>query len=82
MAHAWQLQQAKNHFGEIVEEALDKGPQFITHHGNPMVVVMSMTAYRKLVKPKESLLDFFQQSPLAQVPLDLERQITNTLVRN
>jgi len=36
----WQLQDAKNRLSELVNRALSEGPQIITRHGAPTVVVM------------------------------------------
>ncbi|MER5999993.1 type II toxin-antitoxin system prevent-host-death family antitoxin [Nonomuraea angiospora] len=32
-ATRWQLQEAKQHFSEVVRKAHDKGPQIVTKHG-------------------------------------------------
>ena len=36
---AWQLQDAKARFGELVQKAIDDGPQTVTRHGKAAVVV-------------------------------------------
>ncbi len=69
----WQLQQAKNHFSELVNRALSEGPQVVTRHGEEIVVILSKADYNRLIKSQNSLLDFFRQSPLVGVELDLER---------
>lgn len=71
MKNEWQLQTAKNRLSELVNRALEKGPQTITRRGKPVVVVVSAREYRK--RRPESLWDFFAQSPLRGVKLDLER---------
>ena len=38
MARVWQLQEAKNKFSEVVEEAISHGPQIITKHGIEAVI--------------------------------------------
>jgi prevent-host-death family protein len=40
MARTWQLQEAKNRFSEVVEEALKEGPQVITRRGVETAVVL------------------------------------------
>ncbi|GAB6096174.1 hypothetical protein JCM14469_24270 [Desulfatiferula olefinivorans] len=70
----WQLQHAKNRFSEVVEKALNVGPQIVTRRGVETVIVMSVAEYRKLTKPKTSLVDFFKQSPLHGLDIDLERR--------
>ena len=37
----WQLQEAKNRFSEVVDEALARGPQTVTRHGEEVVVIIS-----------------------------------------
>jgi antitoxin Phd len=69
----WQLQEAKNRFSELVDEALHKGPQVVTRRGIETVVIMSVNDYRELTKPKKNIVDFFRESPLKGVDLHLER---------
>ena len=73
MARAWQLQEAKNKLSEVVEEALAHGPQVITRRGVETVVVLGYKDYRRMVLDRQKLSDFFRESPLAGVDLDLER---------
>lgn len=69
----WQLQDAKNKFSNLVEQAQHKCPQIVTKHGKEAVVVLSIDEYNKLVKPKSNLVKFFQKSPLAKHDIDLKR---------
>lgn len=69
----WQLHQAKNKLSEVVSRAVNDGPQVITRRGSEAVMVLSVEEYRRLRKPKTSLVEFFQSSPLAGVELDLGR---------
>jgi prevent-host-death family protein len=71
--NTWQLQEAKNRFSELVNKALDEGPQVVTRRGEEVVVIVSNNEYNKLLKSQSSLLEFFRQSPLVGVELDLER---------
>ena len=73
MKKIWQLQEAKNKLSEVVDKALKDGPQTITRRGQRAVVVVSVKDYENLVKPKNSLVDFFQNSPLYGIELDIER---------
>lgn len=70
----WQLQIAKNRLSEVVEEALRNGPQIITRHGVPAVVVVSVADYRRLSASQGRLSEFFRNSPLADIELDLSRE--------
>ncbi|MBD2778389.1 type II toxin-antitoxin system Phd/YefM family antitoxin [Iningainema tapete] len=73
MNRVWQLQEAKNKFSEVVEEALHKGPQVITKRGVEVAIVLSYTEYRQMLASQKKLSDFFRESPLAEVDLDFSR---------
>ena len=74
MRGKWQLQEAKNRLSEVVRRAQDEGPQTITLRGNDAAVVVAAEEYRRLVsRPRSGLVEFFRQSPLVGVPLDLDR---------
>ena len=45
---SWQVQHAKAHFSELLDEAEHKGPQIITRHGAERAVVISIEEYRAL----------------------------------
>ena len=76
MNKLWQLQEAKNKFSQVVDEALVKGPQVVTRRGEEVVVIISTEEYDRLKKSQSSLTDFFRQSPLVGVELDLNRDQT------
>ncbi len=69
----WQLQEAKNKFSQVVDMAENYGPQIVTKHGRESVVVLSVKAYRKLLKPKQDIAKFFQESPLKELNIEMER---------
>ena len=73
MTKKWQLQEAKNKFSQVVNEALEKGPQVVTRRGEDVVVIISKEEYGCLKKSQSNLSEFFRQSPLVGVELDLER---------
>jgi antitoxin Phd len=74
---SWQLQTAKARFSELFRRARSEGPQLITRQGKEGVVMISDEEYERLVgkahQPK-SFLQFFRESPLVGVELDLEQQ--------
>jgi len=78
MSRAWQLQEAKNKFSEVVEEALKHGPQVITKRGKETVIVLSYADYRKMMLTQKKLSDFFRESPLVGIDLDLTRDTSLT----
>jgi antitoxin Phd len=73
---SWQLQTAKARFSEVFRRARIEGPQRITRGGKEGVVILAEEQYDRLVgkshQPR-SLVQFFRQSPLVGVELDLER---------
>ncbi|MEW6374436.1 MAG: type II toxin-antitoxin system Phd/YefM family antitoxin [Thermodesulfobacteriota bacterium] len=73
MMRVWQLQEAKNKFSEVVDEAIKHGPQIITKRGVETVIVLSYAEYRKVMLNQKRLSDFFRESPLAKVAIDLRR---------
>jgi antitoxin Phd len=76
MSHIWQLQEAKNKFSEVVEAALTDGPQVITRRGADTAIVLSYADYRRLLLTQKKLSEFFSESPLVEVDLDLTRDST------
>jgi prevent-host-death family protein len=68
----WQMQQARRNFSQLVQRALDEGPQVVTRRGQEVVVVLSVTAFRRLTDSKPDLRDFLLSGPDLSV-LDLER---------
>jgi prevent-host-death family protein len=73
MARIWQLQEARNRLGEVIEQALRHGPQVITKRGKEIAVVLSCEEYWKLLLHQRKLSDFFRESPLTEAELDLTR---------
>ncbi|MEV4299699.1 type II toxin-antitoxin system Phd/YefM family antitoxin [Microbispora rosea] len=45
---AWQVQEAKQRFSEVVRRALDEGSQVVTRHGEEVAVVIDIAEYRRL----------------------------------
>ena len=54
---AWQLQEAKAKFSEVVEAALQDGPQAVTRRGEQAVVIVSYEAFVALTQANTSLDD-------------------------
>jgi prevent-host-death family protein len=73
MTGYWQLQEAKRRFSQVVEKAVQSGPQIVTKRGVDTVVVLSVEEYRKLTRYEDNLIEFFNKSPLKGISLDLER---------
>jgi prevent-host-death family protein len=73
---SWQIQSAKARFSEVFRRARSEGPQRITRQGKEGVVMLAEEQFEQLVgrshQPR-SLVEFFRQSPLVGVALDLKR---------
>ena len=70
----WQIRDAGSHLPQVVDYALHEGPQTIIMDGKPAAVVVSAKEFQKLSRPSHvSLVEFFKESPLHGVELDLER---------
>jgi prevent-host-death family protein len=52
MDASWPLQKAKNQFSQVVERALTEGPQTVTRHGKPVVVVSAIAAKAAAKRPR------------------------------
>jgi len=72
-SRTWQLQEAKNRLSQVVDRALQEGPQVITRHGAEVVIVIAYEQYQSMLASRQKLSEFFQESPLAEVELELER---------
>jgi len=75
-SESWQVQSAKARFSEVFRRARTEGPQRITKQGKEGVVMVAEEQYDRLVgksRQPKNLVQFFRQSPLVGVDLDLER---------
>lgn len=63
----WPLQKAKNQFSQVVERAMTEGPQTVTRHGKPVVVVSAIAAKAAAKRPRgtaKPLLALFSSCPV------------------
>jgi antitoxin Phd len=60
---AWQLQQGKQRFSELIRSALTSGPQVITRHGEEVAVVIDIKEYRRLRGAKPDLIQHLLAIP-------------------
>ena len=70
----WQLQEAKARLSELVRKAQTEGPQAISVHGRPAVVVVSSEEFAQLVKPRPGFVEFLRRSPLAGSGVGMSRE--------
>ncbi|MEW6406138.1 MAG: type II toxin-antitoxin system prevent-host-death family antitoxin [Chloroflexota bacterium] len=71
----WQIQEAKNKFSEVIDRALEQGPQFITRWGKNTAVVISYSEYNKMRVSESKLSEFFRASPLADIKLERDHSL-------
>lgn len=62
MSAVWQVQQAKNHFSEVIDRALSEGPQTVTRHGKPVVRVVAV-GDEALPRKDDGFLAFLLSAP-------------------
>jgi prevent-host-death family protein len=63
----WPLQKAKNEFSRVVDRALSEGPQTVTRHGKPVVVVSAIDTVRNATgnrKASRALLALLRSCPV------------------
>jgi antitoxin Phd len=73
----WQLQTAKAQFSELFRRARSEGPQWVTRQDKEAVVVLPAEEFERLKARShqpQSLVEFFAESPLAKIRIDLERE--------
>ena len=85
----WQIQEAKQHFSEMIRAVTSQGPQIITRHGEDIAIVIDVNEFHRLTRaatvdltdvllggPKfdDSIIDVFAEIEAAR-KTDLERPI-------
>jgi prevent-host-death family protein len=68
---AWQVQEAKARFSELVQRATEEGPQTVTRRGKPAVVVVAADEFERMRERTPTLKELLLACPLEGV--DLER---------
>lgn len=72
---AWQVQEAKQRFSEVIRSAMRDGPQVITRHGEEVVVVLAADDFHRLRGDTVDFKDFLRSGPDLDA-LDLRRDKT------
>ena len=65
----WQLQTAKAKFSQLVQKAIEEGPQTVTRHGKAVAVVLSADEYHKLQARRPSVLEVLMSGPEGELEL-------------
>ena len=68
------LQDAKNRFSAVAEEAFRGSPQLVTRRGRPLVAIISYALYREKIcpEPRRNIAEAFMDCP---VDVDLDALI-------
>jgi prevent-host-death family protein len=61
----WPRQEARAHLHDVVDSALEQGPQRITRHGKQAVIVVSEEEWNRRAAPPRSFGDWLAASPLS-----------------
>jgi prevent-host-death family protein len=72
---SWQVQDAKQRFSELVQRAIDEGPQVVTRRGKDAVVVVAADEYQRLVGGATREFKAFLLSGPDLSQLDLESEV-------
>jgi prevent-host-death family protein len=70
---AWQLQEAKAKFSELVQKAIDEGPQTVTRHGKDAVVVLSAEQFELMKKRQIDLKDLLRSAPWHELEIERDK---------
>jgi prevent-host-death family protein len=73
-----QPQEAKNRLSTVVENALTRGPQTITRHGTPTVVVVAANEFHQQRLRHKSIVELFEPAR----GLDLDVKSDKSATRN
>lgn len=74
---AWAVADARARLSEVIDRALEQGPQIITRNGRETVVVVSVDEWKRKSRRKGNLAEFFATSPLRGSGLSVERPNDN-----
>jgi antitoxin Phd len=66
------VQTAKQRFSELVERAVHEGPQIVTRYGKPVVAVLDIDEYRRLLGAPMDFKEFLLSIPKGD-DLEIER---------
>jgi antitoxin Phd len=72
---AWQIQEAKARFSELVQKAIDDGPQTITRRGKDVAVVLSAEQFELMKKRQVDFKELLAAAPLEGVDLERDKSM-------
>ena len=68
----WQIQEAKQKFSALVDQAISEGPQTVTRRGKDVVVVISVEDYARMAMNRPDFKEFLLSAPDTSM-LELDR---------
>ncbi|MBW8879198.1 MAG: type II toxin-antitoxin system Phd/YefM family antitoxin [Acidobacteria bacterium] len=74
-AKKWPVQDAKAHFGELLEASLTEGPQIVTRRGVDAAVLVPVDQWRRLEQAARPTLKdlLLAESPRIEIPVPPRR---------
>jgi antitoxin Phd len=69
----WQLQHAKAKFSEMINRAIEEGPQTITRHGKDVAVLVPAHEYERL-RATRNFKEFLASAPFGDLKIRRSRQ--------
>lgn len=70
---AWPIADAKARLSEVIDRAIQSGPQLITRYGRPTAVLVSTEEWNRKTKRTGNLAEFFAASPLRDSSVKIQR---------
>lgn len=70
---SWPLQEARAHLREVIDGALETGPQRITRHGKQAVIVIAEAEWDRRSAARRSFGELLADSPLSASDLPPRR---------
>lgn len=74
----WQLQEAKNRFSELVQRAMNEGPQTVTRHGRAAVVIVAAEDYAQKTG-REKLSAILRECPVKGWKVTRDKDLGSTV---
>jgi len=72
----WQLQEAKQQFSRVVNQALSDGAQIVTRNGKEVAAVIGIEEYRKLTDDGGSFKRFLLDGPYVdELPIERSTEL-------
>jgi len=62
MEDVWQVQEAKSRFSELIDRAIEQGPQVVTRHGKAVVRIVAVQGSEQAA-PDDGFADFLLSAP-------------------